>query len=110
MCGARQVYNAILRQHPADVFSKFLAGGNLYATTIHILVSAVIKIARATKLPSGLELFRGLDGLMELPDSFLRVDANGCRGYAEWGFLSATSDKAVAVEVSLPARARALRL
>jgi hypothetical protein len=102
------VYNSILRQYPADVFGKFRAGGNLYATTIHILVSAVIKIARATKLPSGLELFRGLGGLMELPDSFFRVDANGCRGYAEWGFLSTTSDKAVAVEVPLPARARAV--
>lgn len=93
------MYNAILRQHPADVFGRFRAGGNLCATTIHILVSAVIKIARTTKLPSGLELFRGLGGLMELPDSFFRVDANGCRGYAEWGFLSTTSDKAVAVEV-----------
>ncbi len=79
--------------------SKFRAGGNLYATTIHILVSAVIKIARAMKLPSGLELFRGLGGLTELPDSFFRVDANGCRGYAEWGFLSTTSNRAVAVEV-----------
>ena len=89
----------MLRQSPPDVFGKFRAGGNLYATTIHILVSAVIKIARTTKLPSGLELFRGLGGLMALPDSFFRVDANGCRGYAEWGFLSTTSNKAVAIEV-----------
>jgi hypothetical protein len=96
---APQVYNAILRQHPPDLFSKFNAGGNLYATTIHILVSAVIKIARSTKLPLGLELFRGLGGLAELPVSFFRIDANGCRGYAEWGFLSTTSNKEVAVEV-----------
>ena len=98
-CWPWQVYNAILRQYPPDVFGKFRAGGNLYATTIHILVSAVIKIARAMKLPSGLELFRGLGGLMELPDAFFRTDANGCRGYAEWAFLSTTSDKAVAVQV-----------
>ena len=96
---SRQVYNAILRQYPADVFGRFRAGGNLYATTIHILVSAVIKVARSTKLPTGLELFRGLGGLMALPDSFFSVDANGCRGYAEWGFLSTTSNRAVAVEV-----------
>jgi hypothetical protein len=93
------VYNAILRRYPTDVFDKFSAGGNLFATTIHVLVSAVIRLARATRLPSGLELYRGLGGRMELPDSFLRVDANGCRGYAEWGFLSTTSNKAVAVEV-----------
>ena len=100
------MYNAILRQYPKDVFDKFSAGGNLFATTIHVLVSAVIRLARATRLPSGLELYRGLGGRMELPDSFLRVDANGCRGYAEWGFLSTTSDKAVAVEVLPRPRAR----
>jgi hypothetical protein len=94
-----QVYNAILRQYPPDVFDRFRAGGNLYATTIHILVSAVIKIARSTRLPLGLELFRGLGGLAELPESFFHIDANGCRGYAEWGFLSTTSNKEVAVEV-----------
>ncbi len=105
--GPRQVYNAILRQHPADVFGRFRAGGNLYATAIHMLVSAVMRIARSTKLPSGLELFRGLGGLMALPESFFQVDANGCRGYAEWGFLSTTSNRAVAVEVwTLPAAAR----
>ncbi len=87
-----------------DVFSTFHAGNNLYATTIHILVSAVVKIARAMKLPPGLELFRGLGGLMELPDSFARPDANGCRGYMEWGFLSTTSNKAVAIEVLSPSR------
>jgi hypothetical protein len=95
----RQVYNTILRRYPTDVFEKFNAGGNCYATTIHVLASAVVKIARVTRLPLGLELYRGLGGLAELPDSFFRVDANGCRGYAEWGFLSTTSDRAVAVEV-----------
>jgi hypothetical protein len=77
----------------------FREGGNLFATTIHVLASAVLNIARSTRLPSGLELYRGLGGLSELPGSFLRADANGCRGYAEWGFLSTTSDRAVAVEV-----------
>ncbi len=56
-----------MRQHPADVFGRFRAGGNLYATAIHMLVSAVIKVARSTKLLAGLELFRGLGGLMALP-------------------------------------------
>ena len=100
------MYNAILRQYPADVFELFRAGGNLFATTIHVLVSAVIRIARTTRLPAGLELFRGLGGLMALPDSFFRVDANGCRGYAEWGFLSTTSDRAVALQVPPAPRVR----
>ena len=85
-----------------DVFSRFHAGKNLYATTIHILVSAVVKIARVMRLPAGLELFRGLGGLMELPESFYRPDANGCRGFMEWGFLSTTSNKATAIQVACP--------
>jgi hypothetical protein len=101
------VYNAILRRYPKDVFDQFSEGGNLFATTIHVLVSAAIRLARATRLPSGLELYRGLGGLMELPDSFFRADANGCRGYAEWGFLSTTSDRAVALQVPAPNRNRA---
>ena len=96
-----QVYNAILRRFPSDVYGKFAAGGNLYATTIHVLASAVVKIARVMKLPPGLELFRGLGGRMGLPDSFRGADAHGRRGYTEFGFLSTTSDKGVAVQVPL---------
>ena len=34
---------------------------------------------------------------MELPDAFFRPDAMGRRGFAEWGFLSTTSSKEVAL-------------
>ncbi len=71
-----------------------------FATTIHILVSAVVKLTRAEKLPAGLELYRGLGGSMALPEKFYKGDENGCRGYTEWGFLSTTSNRAIAVEVS----------
>lgn len=95
-----QIYNTVLRRFPAREFARFQEGGNLFATTIFVLVSAVIKIARVTRLPVGLEVFRGLGGLAELPDSFRRADANGCVGYMEWGFLSTTSDRATALEYS----------
>ena len=87
-------------QYPPELLGKFKAGGNLSATTIHALVSAVIKIALVTKLPEGLELYRGLGGLAQLPDSVFHTDANGCRGYAEWGlwgFLSTTSNEDIVV-------------
>ena len=71
-----------------------------FATTIHILVSAVVKLTRAEKLPAGLELYRGLGGSMALPETFYKGNENGCRGYTEWGFLSTTSNRATAVEVS----------
>ena len=81
--------NKFHRRRPTYIYylyGRFAAGGNLYATTIHVLVSAVVKIARVMRLPPGLELFRGLGGRMDLPDSFRRADANGRRGYAEFGF------------------------
>ena len=73
--------------------------GSRFATTIHILVSAVVKLMRAVRLPAGLPLYRGLGGTTALPESFYRADGNGCRGYTEWSFLSTTSSMAVAVEV-----------
>ena len=57
---------------------------------------------RVVRLPAGLALYRGLGGSMALPESFYTADENGCKGYTEWGFLSTTSNRAIAVEV-LPA-------
>jgi hypothetical protein len=37
---------------------------------------------------------------MELPDAFFRADGKGRRGFAEWGFLSTTSNKEVALTYS----------
>ena len=82
------------------MYEVFEVGENNFSTTIHVLVSAVHKIARSMKLPSGLVLYAGLGGLMELPERFWRADARGCKGYVEWGFRSTTSDKAVALQYS----------
>jgi hypothetical protein len=94
------VYNAILRRFPQHIYEPFNAGGNLFPTTIFVLVSAIQKIAREIKIREGTLLYRGLGGLMELPESFYRADANGCRGYAEWAFMSTTSDKSIALQYS----------
>jgi hypothetical protein len=88
------IYNAILRQFPATIFNVFK--NNLYPTSIHVLQSAVSKIARSTKIPTGLKLYRGMS--MALPDAFYQSDRNGCRGFAEWGFMSTTTDRAIAVQ------------
>jgi hypothetical protein len=69
--------------------------GNLYTTTISVLVSAVQKIAREMKLPEGLRLYRGLGGLVDLPKGFFTADPQGRKGFVEWGFMSTTSDKQV---------------
>jgi hypothetical protein len=95
-----QVYNTILRGFPAGDFERFRQGGNLFATTICVLQSAVMKISRVMRLPPGLELYRGLGGLAELPGSFYAPDEHGRVGYMEYGFLSTTSHRETAVEYS----------
>ena len=54
---------------------------------------------RVVRIPPGLQLYRGLGGRLTLPPSFETTDGNGLYGYAEWGFLSTTSSKTVAVRV-----------
>ena len=65
---------------------------------MHVLVSAVLKLMRVVRIPPGLRLYRGLGGRLALPASFGAADGNGLYGYAEWGFLSTTSSRAVAVQ------------
>ena len=95
-----QIYNTILRKHPEDKFAIFNDGDNLFSTTIFVLVSAVQKLSRFTRIPLGTLLYRGLGGKVDLPDFFYQVDDKGCSGYAEWGFLSTTSDCDVALGYS----------
>ena len=55
---------------------------------------------KSTKFPEGLKLYRGLGTTLDFPDSFFRSDCLGCRGFVEWGFVSTTADKVVAVQYS----------
>jgi hypothetical protein len=94
------VYNTVLRQWPKDKFKELEGGGNLFATTIFVLISAIQKVAREIKLPAGTRLYRGLGGDKTLPPYFYSSDAKGRRGIVEWGFMSTTSDKRVALQYS----------
>ena len=81
-------YNAVLRRFPADLYERM----GSFTTTIFVLVSAVQKVARVMRLPEGVQLYRGMGGLMDLPPQFSRADAQGVKGFVEWGFMSTTSD------------------
>ena len=61
-----EVYNAILRWFPVELFQLFNAGANLFTTTSSALVSAVHNLAHAARVPEGKVLYRGLGGLLEL--------------------------------------------
>jgi ankyrin repeat protein len=89
-----------LRQWPKDQYQEILRTGSTFTTTIHVLVSAVQKLASVIKIPDGLKLYRGLGGVNNLPESFNTPQKNGGKGFTEWGFMSTTSDKQVAVGYS----------
>ena len=94
------VYNGILRRFPKELYEVFAKKDNRFSTTIFVLVSAVQKLSRCMNIPAGMMLFRGLGGTLELPDSFTTADENGCKGYCEFGFMSTTADRKVAVQYS----------
>ena len=98
------LYNAVLRQFPADIYSVFKDGDNLFPTTIFVLVSAVNKLSRCMNIPPGTLLYRGLGGTLEFPDRFTRADADcvtpNALGFLEYGFMSTTAEKSVAVQYS----------
>jgi hypothetical protein len=94
------VYNGILRRYPKELYDVFAESDNRFSTTIFVLVSAVQKLSRCTNIPAGMMLYRGLGGTLELPDSFTTADENGCKGYCEFGFMSTTADRKVAVQYS----------
>ena len=46
------MYNTILRKFPKDLYDKFSGADNLFSTTIFVLASAVLKVARAIRIPA----------------------------------------------------------
>mmetsp|Transcript_11745 Transcript_11745/g.26978 ORF Transcript_11745/g.26978 Transcript_11745/m.26978 type:complete len:844 (-) Transcript_11745:27-2558(-) len=90
------VYNTVLRRSPPDFYEQLQ--GNCYPSTIHALVSALIKLQSAMDIPEGLTLYRGL-GHSALPAGFYGEDG-GVKGFTELGFMSTTTDKDVAIEYS----------
>ena len=98
------LYNAVLRRFPADIYEVFKAAENLFSTTIFVLVSAINKLSRCANIPTGTLLYRGLGGTLEFPERFTRPDPS-CKtpnalGFLEYGFMSTTADKSIAVQYS----------
>ena len=65
-----------------------------------------LQASRATQLPDGLRLYRGLGGL-HMPERFRRPDpATGYRAIVEFGFMSTTANREVAIQYTGVARGR----
>jgi hypothetical protein len=88
-------YNASLRKFPQDVFDEL--NGNRYTTTIHAVVSAIIKLSKVWQLPPSRKVYRGLSGMV-LPKAFWKKDSFGCRGGVEYACMSTTTDRNVAIQ------------
>ncbi|KAJ1474028.1 hypothetical protein T484DRAFT_3292848, partial [Baffinella frigidus] len=88
-------YNAKLRGFPQSMVDSL--EGNKYATTLHLIVSGVIKLSRCMELPKDRAVYRGL-GDLGLPKEFLEQDRFGVRGGVELGLMSTTQDQRVATQ------------
>ena len=91
------LYNAVMRKFPKDVLDRL--ENNTYETTIFCIISGISKLSRATTLPRDRRVYRGLGGML-LPQSFWQADNSGLRGGIEWGLMSTTTNRDVAVTYS----------
>uniref|UniRef100_A0A7S0MRC3 NAD(P)(+)--arginine ADP-ribosyltransferase n=1 Tax=Cryptomonas curvata TaxID=233186 RepID=A0A7S0MRC3_9CRYP len=86
-------YNCILRRHPAEEYEDQKSMNSLYTTTICLLVSALVKIARSqVNTPRNRVLYRGLSG----EDPF----ALWLPCHSGQGLTSTTKDQTVALKFS----------
>ena len=93
-----QKYNAVLRACTGDAYlvecARKICKGNQYATTIHAINSAVIKLSKLTRAG---KVYRGVC-YGKLPNQFWKADpASGVKGGIEFGFQSTTRERAQAV-------------
>ena len=89
-------YNAVLRGRQFESVRpafEALCDGNLYATTLHCINSAIIKLSKLTKAD---KVYRGVSGGV-LPESCRVSNAYNVRGGVEGGFLSTTTEQATAL-------------
>ena len=70
--------------------------GNNYTNLIYASNSLLRKLSQISNIPKGRVVFRGLSGV-KLPKCFEECDEGGARGGVDFGFLSTTTKKEVAV-------------
>ena len=93
------LYNAVMRKFPKDLYDEHVQDGNMYETTIFCIISGISKLSRVTKLPNDRRVYRGLGGMI-LPEGFWKANNADFRGGIEWGLMSTTTNRAVAINYS----------
>jgi hypothetical protein len=93
-----QEYTGVLRNISTIKQSNILKDKeSKYTTSIHALISAILKISRKTEIPSARKVYRGLSGIV-LDEKWSGTNAQGAKGGMELGFLSTTLNQNVALE------------
>lgn len=97
-----EIYNSVLRawgNTPRGFVPPYAMVGagmdvrGCFTTTLHVLNSGVLKMAR---LQPALPVYRGFSR-MQLPKAFTELNQDNVRGGVEYGFMSTTTDKEVAL-------------
>mmetsp|Transcript_40793 Transcript_40793/g.119043 ORF Transcript_40793/g.119043 Transcript_40793/m.119043 type:complete len:330 (-) Transcript_40793:173-1162(-) len=104
-------YNAVLRGHGNGAAPPFLrqqfelvCRGNIYGTTLHVIDAAISKLAKIMRAET---VYRAPGGL--LPREFwVEDDASGTIGGVEFAFMSATTERAVALDYARRGKAGVL--
>lgn len=73
--------------------------GNRYTTTIHLILSGILKLSRVQPIPKERLVYRGLGG-KRLPKEFYIQDKTLSKGGVEAAFMSTTVDKGTALKYS----------
>ena len=91
-------YNAKMRGFP-DLMVKYLdkLGPSAFVTTLHVINSGILKMARVSRLPPLGFVYRGLSGVA-LPRDLTVPNAQGITAGVEFGFCSTTMAKTVAMQ------------
>merc|ERR1712194_553049 len=91
-------YNGTLRAHTGVPFmqaqAKELCEDNAYVTTLHVINSALLKLGKVMKAQ---KVYRGMVG-GRLPPEFWIPNAFNVRGGVEFGFMSTTTARSVALQ------------
>ena len=70
--------------------------GNKYTNTVYACNSLLRKFSQISRIPRQRKVFRGMSGV-KLPECFMYPKEGGGAGGVDFGFVSTTTDKKVAV-------------
>ena len=83
-----------------------LASNECYRAAIETALGVPVKVFTPADYDGVIQGLLG--GTLDLPDSFFQSDCKGRKGYAEWGFMSTTADRNIAVHYTGVAEGKAV--